>query len=210
MGDILRKKKQVQQAIKHYDRALIYQGNNQGALFGKAFALDDAGQKFEAIQVYNRLIVINKGHWIVYVNKGFIEFQLGLFEQSEINNLKQLEINMRSVHSIANLSFIDYSKGNYEKGLKLCESALEIDPKFDEIYYNLSLILWAQNDREGAYANICKALELNKENFWYFYQRLYINFEQQNYQKMLDDLASVAKIVRDLSDSTAIQFREVI
>jgi tetratricopeptide (TPR) repeat protein len=120
----------------------------------------DAKATDRAIASFNRAIQIDTNCWPAWGGLAYIFLELRDWEQAEDCLRRRIAIKP-SPQCFVLLAVALRSKGDIEGAIQSCKTAIELDPRFDEAYYNLGIyyaMLERTDDSQRAFS---AAVELN-------------------------------------------------
>ena len=119
--------KLYKKAIKHYDK-IIYDPIYSNAFFYKAFALAESGKHEEAIEWFDKALMIDPGDAMAILNKGSEFKALGRYEEAIDCYNKALEIDPDDVDTLYKKGWTLHNLNRDEEAIEVYNKALEIDP----------------------------------------------------------------------------------
>jgi len=125
------------EAIRVLEQGLAITPNTTSGLFDLANALFLSKRYDEAIAKYNRILELDKKFWAATNNIGLVEYERGnrkraiqLWQES----LQQAELaEFQAAEPTLALAVAYYALGDKEKGIKLGEEAMKIDPRYGRV-----------------------------------------------------------------------------
>jgi len=111
-----------------------------------------------AIASFNRAIQIDTNCWPAWGGLAYIFLELGYWEQAEDCLRRRIAIKP-SPQCFVLLAVALRSKGDIDGAIQSCETAIELDPKFGEAYYNLGIyyaMLERTDDSQRAFSAAVK------------------------------------------------------
>ena len=176
---VLIKANKLKKAEKIIHEGLVYHAKNKDLLLS-------------LVEIYKRIISLNKNYAEVYVNLGNVYRELNMYEESlaAYNNAIILKPNLAEIYANRGNVLQDLKK--YQEALEEYDKAIAIKPDYAEAYSNKGNALKELLIYEEAIENHTKAIEINPN-----YAEAYINrglilgelnlFEQAiiNYEKAI-------------------------
>ncbi len=137
LGSAYLRKGVYPEAIRVLEQGLAIVPNSTSGLFDLANALFLSKRYEEAIAKYNRILELDKKFWAATNNIGLVEYERGNLERAMQlwkASLEQAEqIDFQAAEPTLALAVAYYTLGDKEKGLKLGEEAMKIDPRYGRV-----------------------------------------------------------------------------
>lgn len=137
LGSAYLRKGVYPEAIRVLEQGLAIVPNSTSGLFDLANALFLSKRYEEAIAKYNRILELDKKFWAATNNIGLVEYERGNREraiQLWKTSLEQAElIEFQAAEPTLALAVAYYALGDKEKGIKLGEEAMKIDPRYGRV-----------------------------------------------------------------------------
>ncbi len=137
LGSAYLRKGVYPEAIRVLEQGLAIVPNSTSGLFDLANALFLSKRYEEAIAKYNRILELDKKFWAATNNIGLVEYERGNRERAMQlwkASLEQAEqIDFQAAEPTLALAVAYYTLGDKEKGLKLGEEAMKIDPRYGRV-----------------------------------------------------------------------------
>jgi tetratricopeptide (TPR) repeat protein len=107
--------------------------------FELANALDDAGQKEEALVEYDKALSIEPDFVEAMVNRGAVYNELGRIPDAIASFQKALALKPNDTRALVNLGNSYYALKDYGNAMKQYELAVAVDSTFAEAYYYIGI-----------------------------------------------------------------------
>src|SRR5690606_6611450 len=135
-------------------------------LYLKASRLDEKTEtKKEAVQLYEKAILLDPFLDIAYTNLGNCYFNLSREKARELYKAA-LRLAPNQPEAVFNLGYFDLAAGNAFTALPLFIKALEHDPKFSDAYFNAAMALEQLGQHHAARKHWRKYIELEPAGTW--------------------------------------------
>ena len=178
-----------QEAIVHYRKAIMIGGEGNRAvapaLSQCAHCLQEIGQRLEALDCYEKLVVLCPADQDAWYSKGFVEDEIGAskLEKSGSDQLlnsraakyfnsavrsfgKALAIHPGDKECLVMLGNVHMQLNNFEQSLEYYHQSLVIEPECTMTYYNIAHVHHSMAlDHETTEPKFLSNLEKSQENF---------------------------------------------
>lgn len=139
-GDRALRKKDYNQAISIYNRAIKYGISTAIAWTNKGIAYKKMGRLLDAIQCHDRALQINPHIYLIWSNKGDVLLLMNRAKEAELCYKKALELNPRYEIAWNNLGVL-YERWNRLNDARECfEKAVQVAPRYSLAWRNLGNI----------------------------------------------------------------------
>jgi tetratricopeptide (TPR) repeat protein len=122
--------------------------------------LDALGKLDEAVEAYNKQIVVNPYHEYAYNNRGLVEWRQGKLDAAEKSFLKQIEVVPLDKYAHTNLGLLKLEQGRHEEALAALERGIAITPKDTRALMGIArtyLALKREDDAVAAFGRVVEA-----------------------------------------------------
>ncbi len=163
-ANYLHDKKEIEKAIKYYNKALRLDPNNYYAYGGLTAAFIEKRLFSEALEYYNKAMTIKKPDTLMLILGVIIYESLGEFVLSKeaLNNaLKFFDNNLAALYN--HLSYTLFSFNMNEKSEFYCKEAIKMYPSEAGLHNNLAKIYLAQGKFYEARDEFQKVAELTSD-----------------------------------------------
>jgi protein O-mannosyl-transferase len=137
LGEVLREKGNVDEAIAHYNEALKIKPHLAQAYYDIGLALCHEGRMDEGIAQFQQALQFNPGYAEAHNNLGNALLQKGRVDEAIAQYQQALQINPVSVEAWNNLGNALLQKGNVEEAIASYQRALAINPGYAVARSNL-------------------------------------------------------------------------
>jgi tetratricopeptide (TPR) repeat protein len=161
LGNVLRKRGQVDQAIAEYQKALEIDPNYDQAHNDLGNALSQKGQNAEAIAEYQAALKINPNEVEPHNNLGEALFRMGRVDEAIAEYQRAMEINPNLAETRLNLGNALLQKGEVDEAVALYEQALAINPNLTEVLTGLGNALLQKGQVDQAIEQYQRALQID-------------------------------------------------
>ena len=163
LGNYLLQMGQVDEAIRHCQKALEIQPNVAEAHNNLGNALRQKGQVDEAIHQYRKALEIRPDLAVAWCNLGSILLQRGQVDEAIFHFQKAVEIRPDFVSAHNDLGTVLMRKGRVDEAISHFRKALEVRPDDADAHNNLGNALLDKGQADDAIAHLEKALELRPD-----------------------------------------------
>jgi len=117
----------------------------------------------EAIEAYNKALVIKPDYADAYNNMGNAHQKQGNLEEAIKAYKKALSIKPDFAEAYNNMGIVLQDQGKLEEAIKAYKKAIVIKPDYAEAYYNMGIVLQDQKKQEEAIKAYSKALAIKPD-----------------------------------------------
>jgi protein O-mannosyl-transferase len=164
LGNALLQKRQVDEALEQFQKALEINPIYVDARSNLGAALFQRGRVDEAVAQYEKALEINPCHAQANYNLGLALFQKGQVDNAIAQYKRALEINPYYPEGHNNLGNALLHKGQVDEALEQFQKALEINPTYADACSNLGVVLFQKGRVDDAVAQYKKALEIEPDH----------------------------------------------
>ena len=161
LGIIYHAAKQIDDAIKYYDKAIKLNPLFAEAFYNRGLAKSDLSDEEEAIKDYDKAIELNPQYAKAYNNRGVAKSNLGDKEEAIKDYDKAIELNPKYAKAYNNRGLAKSNLGDKEEAIKDYDKAIELNPKYAEAYNNRGDANHSLERFEQAIRDYDEALRLN-------------------------------------------------
>lgn len=161
LAGLLADRKQYDQAIAYYNRALEIDPDYDDARSNLGNVLAEQGKREEAIAQYREALRRKPNSLVAHHNLGLALTREGKIDEAIEHYRKAVEINSGFLEGQNNLGLLLASRGEYQEAIGHLRKAIEISPEFPLAHVNLGDVLIALGQRSEAIAEFRKALEID-------------------------------------------------
>ncbi|MCP4348017.1 MAG: serine/threonine protein kinase [Desulfobacterales bacterium] len=176
-----------QEAIKCYDCAIQINPLYYSVWYSKGTTLNKLEQFEQALGCFDRTLKMNPNYAKAWHNKGTALFGLERYEKALLCYERCFKIKSRDDYDMRydmawNSKGITFAKLGYhpEESIKCYDSAIEINPKYDEALYNKGVALYKLERYEEAIIFFSRTVEINPQygEAWFNKGALLLNLGQ--------------------------------
>jgi len=165
LGNSYYKVGKYEEAIKHFQQALVLKPDYDLAVINMANAYRRLGRDDAALAGYEHYLTIDSQNAHVRYQVGEIYLDRGDASRAEINFRQALDIDNREASAMNALGVIAFQRGDLAAAERQARAALEIKPDVRLAHYNLALIAETRGDEGTAETEYRKELELHPTAF---------------------------------------------
>ena len=162
-GNELRRKDRFDEAIVHFDQAILINPQLYTAYINKGETLLEMGKIDESIAILTEALYAKKGGAGVYNDLGAAYFQKGEFELAIQNYKEALRLEPDHVKAIYNLGIVLQEQGRINETITKLEKVLQLKPDDYNAHYNIAAAKTRQGKYKDAVRHYNKALELKPD-----------------------------------------------
>ncbi|MDP7036284.1 MAG: tetratricopeptide repeat protein [Planctomycetota bacterium] len=193
-GLLHRSRKEFDQAILHYTKALELDPNHSGAYNNRAICHMQMGSFPQALSDYTLAIELRPNQSDTYSNRGSVYSYLNRLPEALRDFTKAIEINPAFGGAYNNRGIIYSKMKRYPEALSDFSRSLELDPKNVGAYNNRCLVLQNLRRFEEALEDCEKVLKIDPKNIIAYTNRTTINIQQGRYPKALADCSRTIEL----------------
>ncbi|HEY1371681.1 MAG TPA: tetratricopeptide repeat protein [Candidatus Binatia bacterium] len=158
---LLADRRQYDQAIAYYSRALEIDPDYDDARSNLGNVLNEQGKTDQAMAQYREALRRRPNSLVAHHNLGLALTREGKTDEAIEHYRKALEINSGFLEGQNNLGLLLAARGQYQEAVLHLRKAIEISPEFPLAHVNLGDVLMALGHRSEAIAEFRKALEID-------------------------------------------------
>jgi tetratricopeptide (TPR) repeat protein len=148
-------KRNLNEAIKAYDKALQLDPESALALNNKGIALADLGKYDEAIRAYEEAIEVDSKYAEAWNNKGIALADLGKYDEAIDAYEEAIEVDSKYAEAWNNKGIALADLGKYDEAIRAYEMAISIDSKYAVPLNNIGNAF----RKQGKYGKAIRAYE---------------------------------------------------
>lgn len=152
------------------------------------------GKELQAIQDYNKAILLKKNFPEALTARGMIYERQGDKQKAIIDYNKAINMNSGYIPAYNNIAALLMDGGNYEEAVKYLTQALEVDRDYSYALLNRGLAYYKLKNYASAKADLSKAIKLNPKFEMGFYHRALCYRRENNIASALEDLNAVLSL----------------
>ena len=147
LGNVLRYKGAIKEALECYERSLGVDENHSPALNGKGLCLMDFDRAEEALNCLEKALETNPKQPEIYYNLGALIGRLGRLDEAADYHRKALELNPKSAEAYNNLGLALQDMGEVKEALSAYENAIKLRPESVSFFSNFLFALNYEPDQ---------------------------------------------------------------
>lgn len=163
LGDALREKGKIKQAIAHYSRALEIYPFDPNAMLNLGVALAEGGMVKEAILQFKKALKVNPNDADAYNNLGLALASQGNLSEAVEHYGKALALRPDFANAHGNLGLALAAQGRIDEAIEHYKKAIQLNPNLAEVYNDLGLALAFKGDLDGAVRQFRIAVQKNPQ-----------------------------------------------
>ena len=161
LGLIAHHKQAFSSAVDFIGQAVLLKPDFVPYTFSLAYALQEWGKPFEALEYYQKIIKLQPDLLETWNNMGNIYRLNGEPQKAKDCFQKALAISPSSVLALNNLALLYIDSGETKRAKELLYQAINIDENYDEAFFNLANLERNDNNLEEALNLYDQALKIN-------------------------------------------------
>ena len=163
LGVELEKRGADDEAMMHFEQALLLRPGNADAHFNIGKSFDLRGQKAEARQHYEQALAFEPNYIKAHNNLAMILESSGNSAAAETHYRAALQAAPNYTVAHNNLSQLLLKQGKIAEAYSHAREAIELNPDFPQAHYNLGNVFALQGKDEEAAAHFNRAIELSPD-----------------------------------------------
>jgi len=200
LGKILAERREWDEAIACYRKAIEVDPNFADVCQSLGDALVETGKKEEAIGVYQKAIEIEPSLWEVHHKLGSALQEVGQFDEAVGAYQKSIELKSDFCWSFNNLGDVLVKLEKWEEAAAAYRQAVELNPDFAWGHYKLGDVLVELEDWEGAIAAYRQGVAMNPQAPWSLYQLGQLLRQQGKFEEAVRYLRQAVEIKADVPE----------
>jgi tetratricopeptide (TPR) repeat protein len=164
LGNVLKDKGQVEEAMTHYRLAIQLDPKDAKAHTNLGLALADKGQVEEAIQHYLKAIALDPKDATTHFNLGNALKAKGQVDDAIACYRQAIALDPKDAQAHFNLGNTLYAKGKVDDAIACYRQAIALDAKLSQAHTNLGNALSAKGQVEEAIQHYRRAIALNPKD----------------------------------------------
>lgn len=149
------------------------------------------GQEMNAIQDYNKAILLKRNFTDALVARGMIYERMGDKQKAEQDYRRAVDSDKEHVSARNNLAALLMDKSNYKDAVEYLDQALEINRDNQYAVLNRGLAYYKLGKYNAAKADLNKAIRINPRFEMALYHRALISKKEKNYDAAIEDLGTI-------------------
>lgn len=146
LGNVLKDKDQLDEAVACYRRALACRPDYVEALYNLAKVLLLQRQAGEAIDCYHHALAINPNDAEAYIDLGVAQMALGEMDKAVLSFNQALSLKPDSAEAYNNLGVAFKNQGKFDEATDCYRHALAIKPDYAKALFNLGTTYFIKKD----------------------------------------------------------------
>ena len=160
LANLLKARGQLDEAVRHYRRALLLEPGFARVYVNLGEALKARGEPEGAEKIYRRALAVDPTYAKAHIDLGNVLLGRKDVKGAVSHYRRALELAPDAVEAHINLGTALAGRGDVEGAILHYRRALQLQPDFAEAHNNLGKMLLAKRDVEGAIMHYRRALEL--------------------------------------------------
>ncbi|MGA1826320.1 MAG: tetratricopeptide repeat protein [bacterium] len=197
MGNVLKKKGKITEAIEHYTEAIRLKPANAIAHNNLGNALKKQGKIREAIEHYREALRINPDYASAYNNLGNAFKKQGKIEEAMEYYAEALRIDPEYALAYYNLGNLLRAQGRTNEAIEHYSNALRLDADFIEAYINMGVAFMDQGRIEEAIDYYTMGLQIEPDNALLHYNLGNAQARMGNFKKAIVSFQEALRIKPD-------------
>jgi tetratricopeptide (TPR) repeat protein len=148
------------EAIDHFNTAIIIAPNYAPSYHNRGFVRGALGQPQSAIKDYNQVIRLKPNYADAYYNRGIVYTNMGYYQPAIDDFNKAISLNPNCVEAYNNRGFIYLKLGQYQQALEDYSKAIILKPDYADAYNNRAFVYLSTKNMESGCIDAKKACEL--------------------------------------------------
>ncbi len=175
--------------INELSRRIESNPNDADAYFARAINYGLTQDFDNAIDSYNKAIILNSNAALYYFSRANIRYKMLDYESSA----KEVDVKKQTISLNSKLSDQQYN-ANYELIIRDYNKALELDPKFIYAYFNRANLSFTNNDFLSAIDDYTSAIQIEPDFAEAYFNRGLAYILSGNKKKGLADLSKAGEL----------------
>lgn len=149
------------------------------------------GKEIQAIEDYNRAILLRRNFPEALTARGMVYERQGDKQKAAMDYKKAIELNTSYLPAYNNMAALLMDAGNYKEAVDMLSQALSVKPEYSYALLNRGLSYYKIGDCASAKADLTRALGFNSKFELAYYHRALCERKEQDITSALGDLDSV-------------------
>jgi superkiller protein 3 len=169
LGYLQRVRKNYEEAISSYDKAVEFKPDYHQAWNNRGYSLGNLGRYEEAISSYDKAVEFKPDYHEAWNNRGYSLDDLGRYEEAISSYDKAVEFKPDYHQAWYNRGISLDNLGRYEEAISSYDKAVEFKPDYHQAWYNRGNSLGNLGRYEEAISSYDKAVEFKPDlhEAWY-------------------------------------------
>ncbi len=165
LADVHLKLEDFPRAEKHLKHCLEIQPDDSRTHYLMGVCYEKWNREDDALNSFSRTIELNHGHYLAYFHTGLIAINREDWQTAEKAFKSALRLHKNDSTSLNNLGYIAIrGLGNYDRGIRWIEQALELDPENPSLLFSLGTASQHVGDLVKAELYLKQALDIIPDN----------------------------------------------
>jgi len=166
LGNILKKRHRLDEAVRMYEKAVILDPDNSKTYYNIGTIFHEQNQLVNAVNAYQRAIMLGFDHASVYYNLGVIFKEQNRLDEAIVMYEKTIALDSKHTNAYINLGNSFKEQNRLDEASFMYEKAISLDPNNVNASLNRSLILLLQGKLSEGFFLYEKRLErMHKKDF---------------------------------------------
>ena len=161
LGYLQRVRKNYEEAISSYDKAVEFKPDDHQAWYNRGYSLGNLGRYEEAISSFDKAVEFKPDYHQAWYNRGNSLDNLGRYEEAISSYDKAVEFKPDLHQAWYNRGYSLGNLGRYEEAISSFDKAVEFKPDDHEAWYNKACSYSLQGNIEQAIENLKTAINLH-------------------------------------------------
>ena len=159
-GTILAEKKQYDEAISNFDKAIELDPDNSVIYVKRGDAYDEKKQPEQALADFNRAIDLDPKNSMAYRGRGLVHHTKKRLDEALADYNKAIELDPNNAKAYNSRGSYYRDKKRYDEALTNYSRAIELDPNYSSAYNNRANVFREREQLDKSLADCEKAIEL--------------------------------------------------
>lgn len=180
-------KKDYQNALESYNRAVELDENNAVAYYNRGCVFSRQKEYNKAIADYSKAIELDKNYVNAYYGRGIVYGEQGKYDKAIEDYSRTIELDKNYAYAYNNRGIVFYEQREYEKAIEDYSKAIELDENDAVAYYNRGIVYDEQGKYDKAIEDYSRATELDINYKNAYLNRAYVYRLLGENEKALED-----------------------
>ncbi len=201
LGLELFNKGKTDEALLHYQKALLFNPNLPIVYENRGVAYVKLGQYQQALEDFRKAILISPDYADAYYNMGTTLVKLSRYQSAIEKFNEAIRLNPSFSNAYYNRGLAYHQTGRYHNAVDDFTRVISFRPDYADVYYNRGSTYSLLGQYQQAIEDLSTALRLKPDDYSAYFNRSNVYISLGQYQRAIDDLSAVIRLAPNSFDA---------